>query len=1018
MGTAQRSAVAPEAFARQVLDVLEHLYDAVYLGRHPLARAEPPGPGPGAGERLRRRVEAAIEALRPAAPAPTAGAAERAGRRHRLLRLRYGEALDPAQVRRRLGLGKTQYYADQQLAVAAVGALLWGEIGARAEEAVPVPAAGPVSPPLAGSEWPRRDPAQAGEPTGYPGPGTPSGAPPRPLTTFIGREREVAASVRLLDAGARLLTLTGPGGVGKTRLALRVAEGLTARRPPGAAGWRVRFVDLAAVGAPDLVLPAIARALGLHRDDAAALADGLQTAVRGAGRLLLVLDNFEHVLAARRRSGSCSPRARGSTCLVTSRAPLRVSGEQRFPVPPLPVPEAARPGVPPPPGTLAEDGAAGEAGAVALFVDRARAAHPDFALTADTGPTVAAICRRLEGLPLAIELAAAWSGALPPEALLRRLDRPLPLLTGGPRDAPARQRTLRATIAWSYDRHGAAGRAVFRRLGVFAGGCTVEAAHAVAACDASAGGAVAPGESALDLLGALAALTDSCLLRQGEATGEPRFAMLETVRAFALERLDAAGERARARRRHAAYFLDLIGRATPRLHEADQLAWLAALDREADNLRAALDWCAERGAAGDAAALELGLRRAGELGSWYWLLRARPAEARRCLGQLLAVPAARARTAGRAWALLGAFKAAVPSADPAEPLLRECLEIALETGEDALAAHALSMAALWHRDPALLRPLVETAPGAATVVAGGDWHSPARTAFRLGTLALDAGRPAEARPHLERCLTAGAPSGDRWLSAVAARGLARLAGERGDGPEAERRFAQALALHRELGDRVGEADALFWQGEFARGRGDAAGARVSLTGALRIFADSGGLSGCARILERLACVAAACGDLVGALRQAGAAAALRERIGPRPRRAAPAELARAHATARRTLGHRAAAEAWEAGRALRLEDAIAEALAPGPSADAVRPPTPPRARGAVTAREAEVLALVAAGRSNQEIATALVLSVRTVERHLARVYDRLGLRGKSARAAAVAHAVAHGLATTTAAVAV
>ena len=990
---------APESadFARLVGDALARVYDPVALAAHPLVgrlalQGEAPSARPGAA--LRRRLLAAIEQLR---PPPTATPSAPA-RRHRLLELRYGEALAPPAVQARLGIGKSQYYRDHARALAAATALLAADAGADGP-----PGAAPT------------DPGRA-PPAG--------GALPSPLTRFIGREREVAGVVRLLAGGTRLVTLTGPGGIGKTRLALRVAAQLAPREGPDtvgagarAAGWRVGFVDLAALGEPDLVLPAIARALGLHRDDAAALPDGLQTAVRGAGRLLLVLDNFEHVLGAAAALGQLLAACPQLTCLVTSRAPLRVSGEQRFPVPPLPVPEAARPGDSRAPTASAEVGAAAAAGAVDLFVDRARAAQPDFALTAATDSTVAAICRRLEGLPLAIELAAAWSGTLPPEALLRGLDRPLPLLTGGPRDAPARQRTLRATIAWSYDRHTTAEQAVFRRLGVFAGGCTVEAAHAVAASDESPGGAVAPGAAALDplvdpldVLGTLAALTDASLLRQTEATGEPRFAMLETVREFALERLNAAGERAGARRRHAGYFLALIGRAAPRLHEADQLAWLAALDREADNLRAALDWCAERGTAGDAAALERGLRRAGELGSWYWVLRGRAAEARRCLGQLLAVPAAQARTAGRAWALLGAFKAAVPGSDPAAALLVECLELAHETGEDALAAHALSASAWWHADPALLRPLVEAPPRAATVVAGGDWHSPARTAFRLGTLALDAGHPAAARPHLERCLAAGAPSGDRWLTAVAARGLARLAGARGDGPEAERRFAQALALHRELGDRLGEADALFWQGEFARGRGDVAGAWAALTGALRVYADTGGLSGCARTLDRLAGVAAARGDLVGALRRAGAAAALRERIGPRIHHAAPAELARLHATARRTLGHRAAAEAWDAGLALRLEDAITEALAPGHAADGLRLPPPPRARDAITPREAEVLALVAAGRSNGEIAAQLFLSVRTVERHLGRVYDRLGLRGKSARAAAAAYAVGHGLA--------
>jgi predicted ATPase len=918
------AAEAPAAFAREVRDALEHLYDPIYLRRHGPAWPPPGGrvadAAPGAG--VRKQLEAAIEALRPAGPALPAGAGERATRPYRLLRLRYLEALDAPQVRRRLGVSKSQYYTDHRRAVAALVALLWEQVE-QVEQVGPPPGDGGQGPTGGAGDAPTRAPAAPpGDEHDGPGPGwSAPGDLPRPLTRFVGREAEAAAVGRLLDDGARLVTLTGPGGTGKTRLAIQVAGRLPSPAS-GRARWRVRFVDLASGGDAGLALPAIARALGLRSDDPAALADALRTAIRGDRRLLLVLDNAEHVLGAAPQLADLLAGSPRLALLVTSRVPLRLAGEQQFPVPPLPTPPAPAAGAPPGPARLLE------AAAVALFVDRAQAVRPDFTLSADNAAAVAAICRRLEGLPLAIELAAAWSGALPPPALLQRLEQPLlPLLTRGARDAPARQRTLRATIAWSHDRLSAAEQALFRRLGVFAGGCTVEAARAVAGTDAPAGGAPPAGAvTDVDLLEGLTALTDASLLRQTEAIGDPRFAMLETVREFALERLAAAGEREQVRRRHAEHFLDLVGRATPRLHGADQLVWLAVLDREADNVRLALDWCAERAAAGDADALELGLRRAGELGSWYWVLRGRAAEARRWLGPLLALPGAGAPTAGRAWALLGAAKAAAPLGGAVPDLFRECLELARATGEEALVAHVLSVLAWRDADPAVLRPLVDAAPRPPAAAPGGDWHHAARTLFRLGTLALEAGRLEEAQASLERCLAEGAPTGDRWLAAVAERGLARLAGQRGDGPEAGRRFARALALHRALGDRLGEADALLLQGGVAPGLPGLPDARTSLEGALRIYADIGGQTSCVQALERLACLDAARGDPAGALRLAGAASAARERVRVRLIPTLPADVARMRAAARRVLGARAADAAWSAGRALPLDAAVSEAL--------------------------------------------------------------------------------------------
>ena len=418
---------------------------------------------------------------------------------------------------------------------------------------------------------------------------------PTPLTAFVGRERELAALRALISRrGVRLVTLTGPGGVGKTRLAIQVARDLADRFADG-----VRFVPLAPVRAPELVLPVIARQLGIGESAPGTVLQDL-TEQLATKELLLVLDNLEQVLDA---ASALVPLIAGCpdlTVLVTSRAALRVSGEHEFVVPPLPLPGEG--------GSWTFDQIA-RADAVRLFSERAEAVQVGFRLDAANAWDVARVCHRLDGLPLAIELAAARTKVFSPHALLARLERRLPLLTGGPRDAPARLRTMRDAIAWSHDLLDPDEQRLFRRLAVFVGGCTL------AAADAVVNGA---SDTGVDVLDGISSLVDKSLVlpaaTSDDSTGEPRFVMLETIREFALDELTRSGEGDAVRRAHADYFRALAERAEPALRGAGQVAWIARLEAELPNLRAVLDRSL---AGGD---VESGLRLAGSL-YWFWFLR-------------------------------------------------------------------------------------------------------------------------------------------------------------------------------------------------------------------------------------------------------------------------------------------------------------------------------------------------------------------------------------------------------------
>ena len=512
----------------------------------------------------------------------------------------------------------------------------------------------------------------------------------------------------------------------------------------------------------------------------------------------------------------------GLTVLATSRAPLRLAGEHRFAVPPLSLPA---PGRPPPDGLLRYE-------APALFVQRAAAARADFAVTPEDAPAVAELCRRLDGLPLALELAAARVTVLPPRALLARLDRRLAVLTGGPRDAPVRQQTLRATLDWSHDLLSETEQALFRRLAVFAGGCDLDAVEAVGAAGGGAGVGVP------DVLEGVAALVDGSLLtREEQPGGEPRFGLLETVRAYALERLAAGGGEAEARAQHAAYYLALAQAGERELRGAAQPAGLARLEREHGNLRAALEWLEQRGR------LEEALRLAGAL--WrFWMMRGHLSEGRARLAGLLAraegpegadAGAARVDPAVIADALFGAGTLASLQGDLAAAwaLQERALALWRAAGDASgvgYALYQLGNIAYDRGDLAAARALLEE--GLAVQRGTGDRRGVAWLAGLLGRALATAGEYAAARPLIEERLALCRAEGDDRGVSLALWFLANLAFDQGHPGESEALRREALALCRELDDRTNVGPQLEGFGEAAAAGGDAARA-LRLAGARR-----------------------------------------------------------------------------------------------------------------------------------------------------------------------------------------
>ena len=744
---------------------------------------------------------------------------------------------------------------------------------------------------------------------------------PKPLTSFIGREHELAQAKRLLQ-DSYLVTLTGPGGSGKTRLCIALATAVAGDYPDG-----VYFVPLAPVRDPGLVPSTIAQSIGLQDARDRPLMEHLVSQLRDR-RLLIVLDNFEHLLDGVPVVTRLLEETRAVRILVSSRSSLRVSGEQECPVPPLAVPEEdARPAA----ASLAA------CASVRLFAERAAAAVPGFTLDDENAAAVAAIARRLDGLPLAIELAAARVKLLPPQAILPRLDHSLGLLTGGRRDLPDRQQALRATIAWSYALLTEGARRLLATCSVFAGGASLEVIETV--CDAAV-------DIGLPVLDGVAELVDQNLLRQVPRPGLVRYAMLETIREYAAERLEAMPEAERARSAHAAAFLALVetgGRPHAGLARKE---WLERVDAEHNNIRAALGWYRERDP-------RAALRLAASM-SAFWSLRGHHTEGRQRLGELLSlVPEP---GAARGSALNGAGWLAIDQGDYADAaaMLGESIELSHALGDtvgEAIATVYLGRCQMSRRDIAGGAPHVERA--VELVSQAGDGPATAFVTFYSGLVALLTGQLEAACGLFDRCAAMAAALDLEPLSARARLMFGFPLLDLGELAAARAALAESFPVCMDVGDR--------WV------------VQIGLAGFAGLAAKTG--------RPRLALRLAGAGDAYRDANEFSMPEPIAEIVG---RWLAPA----------RAKAGRAAERLVADGRRLSPEQAVDLVLAGEPD-DA----PPPGTRQALTRREAEVAALAARGLTNRDIAAQLFLSVRTVEVHVDHILTKLGFHTRTQLAA-------------------
>jgi predicted ATPase/DNA-binding CsgD family transcriptional regulator len=815
---------------------------------------------------------------------------------------------------------------------------------------------------------------------------------PLQLKPTIGRQHELTTiRARLLRRDVRLITLTGPPGVGKTHLALEVGARIRDEFEAG-----VRFVDLAPIDDASQVIDAIARALDIREVDRQALVAAVEEFL-GESTLLLILDNCEQVLDAAELVGRLLATCRHLKVLATSRAPFHLRWEHELPVPPLRVPALDS-------CSSSDDVTASEAGQ--LFIQRAQTVAPDFVLRDADATAVAEICTLLDGLPLALELAAARIKLFPPRALLRRLYRveeseagpgsSLRLLTDNARDLPLRQQTLFRAIDWSYDLLDAAGRALFRRLSVFVGGCTLEAAEAVAWDDGIAG---------LDVVASL--VDHSLVTREEQQDGEPRLRMLETIREYALLQLDASDEANLVRTRHTAHYLELVERAAHQLVGPQQQDWFARLERERDNLRAVEQRATIRGDADTVIRLGAAL--------WpFWLARDDASQARARLDAMLALVGTVAPCVALARALHGAGLLSEKLGDyrTCRKLFEQGIGVARQVDDRAALAallDGLGRQEFIEGHYAEARPLLEESR--AIVRASDDRIGLARVLSHLGFLEFLEGRPAVARAIFEEGLALAVAAEDHHRVAEFMDNLGNAAELEGDLAHATRLYERAIVVWRTLGQGHWLAMSLNNLGKVQVRQGQLELARQHLLEALELARRLGNRRRCAYIVSAVAALAAAEGQAEGAARLELVAARTSNRIGA----ARPSQARRTGSTTTR-----GAAAADEPSETMTLEQAIDDCLTllarerpVSVQLPLIRQPARTASAAArrggregLTQRERDVVGLLAQGLTNRQVADALVLTEGTAENYVQRILGKLGF---SNRVQVAAWAVEQGL---------
>jgi predicted ATPase/serine/threonine protein kinase/DNA-binding CsgD family transcriptional regulator len=830
----------------------------------------------------------------------------------------------------------------------------------------------------------------AGLPVDFPPPQTLDSYPhnlPLQLTPFIGREQEVAAVCDLLRLqDVHLLALTGPGGTGKTRLALQAAAELSDFFADG-----VFFVNLAPISDPALVVPTIAETLGIRERADQSLLERLKEHLHQK-QMLLLLDNFEQVVSAAAQIVDLLVACQQLKIMVTSREVPHVRARHEFAVPPLPLPDLKH---------LPDLASLSHFATVGLFISRAQAVKPDFQMTATNAHAIAEICARLDGLPLAIELAAARIKLLPPQALLARMGQRLAVLTSTSTDVPARQQTLLNTITWSYELLTAEEQRLFRRLSVFVGGCTLEAIEAVCA---------AFGDEAEPMLDAVASLIDKSLLQQtGQEDEEPRLVMLETIREYGLEALETSREMESILRAQAVYYLRLAEEAEPKIRSDQQATWRKRLEADQDNLRAVLRWTLEN------QETEMGLRLAGALLA-FWRVSNQDREGRSWCEQVLAQSGTQVRTAARAKVLLAAGTTTMhQDLSKAQRLLEESISIGREVGAVfrrnlAFALAMLAHVSLLQGDPSTARELAEESARLFQEV-GEAWGSAMALNF-LGRATLELGDPIAARPLLEESAALFRMIGDRQRLAMPLIALGLVALRLSDYAGARTHFEEALTVARETGDELYIAAALARLGTVAMRVGDYQQSATLYGQSLALIWAQGYSESIALGLAGLAELANLLGQPERAACLFGAIEGLHEVSGIRLSPLRRAEHDRAVEGIHAQLDEATFVAAWAEGRTMSLEQILVnlEAMplhrpvltAPPSTVTAFAPPLHTK----LTPREMDVLRLLAKGLTSAQIAEQLVIGLVTVNSHVRSIYSKLGV---TSRAVATRYAIEHQL---------